>query len=82
MIISLLGGFCPVPTNINKTNNNISPQTIEHKKTMSCGVVNPGLLGCESIISPDKNSRWQHNISRSYSDFLLISNSPDNIEEI
>jgi hypothetical protein len=45
MIISLLGGFCPVPTNINKTNN-ILPQTIEHKKTMSCGVVNPGLLGC------------------------------------
>jgi hypothetical protein len=36
----------------------------------------------KSIISPDKNSRWQHNISRSYTDFLLISNSPDNIEEI
>jgi hypothetical protein len=41
MIISLLGGFCPVPTNIN-----ILPQTIEHKKTMSSGVGNPGFLGC------------------------------------
>ena len=36
----------------------------------------------KSIISPDKNSRWHHNISRSYTDFLLISNSPDNVEEI
>ena len=55
MIISLLGGFCPVHTNINKTNNNISPQTIEHKKTMSCGVVNPGLLGCGQTQKSDWN---------------------------
>lgn len=32
----------------------------------------------KSVISPDKNSRWQHNILWSYTDLLLISNSLDN----
>jgi hypothetical protein len=31
------------------------PQTIEHKKTMSCGVVNPGLLGCGQTQKSDWN---------------------------
>ena len=29
-------------TNINKTNNNLSPQLIQHKKTMTYDVRNPG----------------------------------------
>lgn len=30
----------------------------------------------KSVIAPDKISRWQHNILRSYTDFLKISNLP------
>jgi hypothetical protein len=33
----------------------------------------------KSVISPDKNSRWQQNIPRSYTVSLLISNSPVNV---
>jgi hypothetical protein len=31
-----------ITTNINKTNNHLLPQTIEHKKTKTYGVRNPG----------------------------------------
>jgi hypothetical protein len=41
-------------TNINKTNNHLSPQIIEHNKTTSYDVVNPvpGLGQAHGVVKP------------------------------